>query len=455
MAAVLAGTGAFLYFRLGDSLEEQLADNLELRAGALATLLSQGQGSPGGRDLAFGDDEVFAQVLTPEGALLASSPLVAGTALLSRAERAKAAEGSFFLDRRALRALDGEAAKLLVTEVDTPDRSLVLVVGSSLEDREEALGGLLTQLAIVGPIALVLTSAAGYLLAGAALAPVEAMRRKAAGISSVHPGQRLPLARARDEIRRLGETLNAMLERLEAGLERERRFVADAGHELRTPLALLSTELELALRRPRPGQELEQALRSAAEEVDRLCRLTEGLLVLAQADEGRLPLRPAPLSAGALLEAVAARFAQRAAAEGRPLEVRVDGEVTISGDRLRLEQAIGNVVENALRHGERTVRLDAVARDAVVDIRVADEGAGFPPEFLRSAFERFSRGDAARAGGGAGLGLAIVASIVRAHGGAVTACNREGGGAVVTLTVAASSTEPRKPGGQEETAVRA
>jgi two-component system, OmpR family, sensor kinase len=298
-----------------------------------------------------------------------------------------------------------------------PQASNVLVLGASLADREEALDGLLAQLVIGGPIALLLASGAAYLLAGAALRPVEAMRARASQISAETAAQRLPLPDSHDEIFRLGETLNAMLGRLDEGLRRERRFVADAGHELRTPLALLQTELELALRRPRSPEELEGALRSASEEVDRLTRLAEDLLVLASSEDGALPLRVAELSPRDVLESVAKRFATRAGGHGRGLEVAVQSDTTFTGDRLRLEQAVGNLVDNAFRHGEGSVRLEAGREDGRTVLRVRDEGKGFPPEFLPHAFERFTRADESRPRGGAGLGLAIVDAVARAHGG--------------------------------------
>ena len=176
------------------------------------------------------------------------------------------------------------------------------------EERDETLATLLTLLLVVGPIALLLASFAGYWLAGAALRPVEAMRRGAAEISASTSGHRLPLPPASDEVRRLGETLNAMLARLDDGLERERRFVADAGHELRTPLAALRSELELALRQPRASQELVAALHSAAEEVERLVRLAENLLVLSRDGESGPPLQRTRVEVSDLLETVAGRF---------------------------------------------------------------------------------------------------------------------------------------------------
>ena len=141
---------------------------------------------------------------------------------------------------------------------------------------------------IGGPVALLLASLAGYVLAGAALRPIEAMRRRAQEISTASLDERLPVPAARDEVARLGETLNAMLARIEDGLARERRFVADASHELRTPLALLKTELELALRRARSPEELQAAIESAAGETDRLARMADDLLLLARSDQGQL-----------------------------------------------------------------------------------------------------------------------------------------------------------------------
>ena len=432
MAVVLGALGALLYERLGDSLQEQLDESLRIRAGALQALVRE-RDDLGPRDLASEEDEDFAQLLAGDGSLLASSPAVAAGPLVSPSEVARVRAGRFFLRRDDVAALDDEPARMLLVPVD----SRVLVVGASLEDQEEALEGLVAELFVVGPLALLLSSLAGYVLAGAALRPVEAMRRRAAEISTERPGRRLPLPPARDEIHRLGETLNAMLARLEAAFARERRFVADASHELRTPLALLRTELELALRRPRSAKDLEQALRSAAEEVDRLSTLAEDLLVLARADEGALPLRKSPIEAGELLDAIARRFALRAADEGRALDVAVPGDTPLAADRLRLEQALGNLVDNALRYGAGTIRLDARTHDGHVELRVGDEGPGFPPDFLPRAFERFTRADEARGRGAAGLGLAIVDAVARAHGGTAQAANKPGAGALVWLTLPA------------------
>jgi len=426
MAIVLAAVGGLLYVRLGASLEEQLDERLEARAEQLA-------GSSGTPRALEGGEEEFAQVVGAHGAVLAATPGLEDVPLLSEDERARARDGRLAVEKEVASG-DDEAEKARLLAFPGENGRLILV-GGSLEDRDEALVGLLGQLLVLGPVALALAAGAGYVLAGAALRPVGAMRRRADEISADTSARRLPVPEARDEIFRLGETLNEMLDRLDEGLRRERRFVADAGHELRTPLALLRTELELARRRPRSQAELERALDSTAEEVDRLSRLAENMLVLASAEEGRLPIDETEFPVRELLESVARRFEARATAAGRALELSAPTRITLKGDRLRLEQALGNLVDNALRHGSGQVRLDAAARNGLVELRVSDEGVGFPPEFISRAFERFSRADAARGRGGAGLGLAIVDAVARAHGGSAKAANETGGGAAVTVVL--------------------
>jgi signal transduction histidine kinase len=222
---------------------------------------------------------------------------------------------------------------------------------------------------------------------------------------------------ANDELRRLGNTLNDMLQRLEEALERERGFVAEAGHELRTPLALLRAELDFAIHHADDEDELRAALREASAETDRLVQLSGDLLLIASSDSGGVPLRVESIAAADLLESVRNRFAWRAGQERRRLEVAAPPGLALDADRLRLEQALGNLVDNALRHGGGSVRVEARELDASVELRVSDEGDGFPAAFVKHAFDRFSRADEAHSGSGAGLGLAIVDAIARAHGG--------------------------------------
>jgi two-component system, OmpR family, sensor kinase len=426
MAVVLTALGAFLYLRLGSSLDEQIGDELESRGVALASVVRASGGREVDPSLLAGEEGVARVVGPRTSGVVALATPTTRVVLLTGEELAAVRQGSTLTTER-----DGFAVRA------EPVDDRVIVVGKPLDDRDEALDALLTQLLVALPLALLVSAGIGYLVAGGALRPVEAMRRQADEISADTPERRLSLPEANDEIRRLGETLNEMLERLDAGLARERRFVADASHELRTPLAVLRTELDLALRAPRSPEELADAVRSAGEEVERLVRLAEDLLVLARADESRLPLRMESHRAREVLEGVAIRSEARAGHAGRALEVSAPEGQQITGDRLRLEQALGNLVDNALRYGEGTVRLDARTEDGWVALSVSDAGAGFPPDFLPHAFDRFTRADSARSGGGSGLGLAIVDTIARAHGGRATVANREGAGAVVTMFIPA------------------
>lgn len=310
---------------------------------------------------------------------------------------------------------------------------------NNAQERSESLQDLLELLLLSGPVALVLASLAAYWVAAAALRPVEAMRARAATISTAEPGERLPVPRTDDEVARLGTTLNEMLERLGEALEHERAFVADASHELRTPLAILRTELDLALVEGRTPEELRAALGSAAEETDRLSQLTEDLLTIAQTERGELPLRLEQIELREVLEGVQGRFGRRAAEEGRAIVVDGPSSLALWADRLRLDQAVGSVVDNALRYGAGEVSITFTAAGDTVKIRVADQGPGFPPDFLPRAFERFSRPAAGRSDGGSGLGLAIVRTVARAHGGEACAANAEGGGAEAWLSLPLSS----------------
>jgi heavy metal sensor kinase len=342
--------------------------------------------------------------------------------------------------------------RLYASPVTGQGQSLVVVLGSTLSEHDDALSELRTLLLLGGALALVLTSLVGFFVTGAALRPVDAMRRRAEAISAGEPGQRLPVPPTADEIGRLGETLNAMLARLEAAFARERTFVSDASHELRTPLTILKTELELALRGGRSVEELEAALRSAADETDRVAQLAEDLLVIARSDQGRLPIRTGPLEARVLLEAVRDRYARRADERDTTIEVNSPDALTMEADELRLEQALGNLVDNALRYGDGPIDLNARQVDGQVELSVRDHGSGMPEEFIASAFERFTRVESARSRGGAGLGLAIVQAIAEAHGGTATAANVDGGGARMTLLIPApdrgDQNGRRRPGGR-------
>jgi two-component system, OmpR family, sensor kinase len=429
MALVLAGTGIFIYARVGEDLASALDQDLRLRAQDVSALLSDPHrtlaASDPGRLIERG--ESFAELVDPSGRVIDATASLHGRLLI---DPHVAGGHARFIDVPSVPGLN-EPARLLATPFRRGDRADVVVVGATRENRAEALRNLRTELLIAGPVALILATGLGYLLAGTGLRAVESMRSRAAGISADRPGERLPVPRTGDELQRLGETLNAMLARLEDALERERGFVAEAGHELRTPLALLRAELDYALHYAEDETELRDALRTASEETDRLVQLAGDLLLIASAEQGRIPMRRELLDAGELLESVQKRFAWRAEALGRRIELDVLEPLTVSGDRLRLEQALGNLVDNALRHGDGTVTLLGRLANGQVELGVRDEGRGFEPEFAGRAFQRFSRGDSAHGGPGAGLGLAIVETIATAHGGSAAA--RDGAYVVISL----------------------
>jgi signal transduction histidine kinase len=324
-------------------------------------------------------------------------------------------------------------ARALARPLTIEDRRFVLVVGASLADRDETLSGLVSSFLIGVPVAVLLASGIGYWLASAGLAPVEAMRRRAERVSLGRGSERLPLPAAHDEIRRLGETLNEMLARLEDSFQRERRFVADASHELRTPLAVLKAELEAAVRIGGHDAEVRKSLGVALEETDHLAQLADDLLLIARAADGRLPVNPEPVDVRELLERTRQRFADRASRQGREIRVEAPERDVVSVDPLRARQALGNLVDNALRHGGGEIRLSAGRLAGAIEIDVADDGDGFPAELEGHAFERFERGNGKETRSGAGLGLAIVRAIAEAHGATATVVDSGSAGATVRL----------------------
>jgi len=370
-AIVLAGLGAFLYARFELDLTETLDRGLAARADEVVAAVER---SPDGLarpdPSALEDDESVAQVLRADGTTVAATT-GAGAALLTPRQRERALRAPLTVDREGDALLD-EGSRLRAVPVTARGERLVAVVGASLDERDENLRSLLIAEAIGIALALALISGGGYVVSGLVLRP----EREA--------------------------------------LARERRFVADASHELRTPLTILRSEVEVALLEESTIDGLHAALRSVGEEAERLTALTEDLLVLAQVDDGRLPIRPEPVEVAALLAGIARRR--------WPGTVRVAdaGDLVVQADRLRLEQALTNLVDNAVRHGAGAVELAAArAGDAVV-LTVRDHGPGLPERFPARAFERFSRADQGRSGGGAGLGLAIVRAVVEAHGGSIS-----------------------------------
>jgi two-component system OmpR family sensor kinase len=374
-------------------------------------------------------EDAFAQLARPDGTVESSSNLP-GEPLLPSAVLASIHAQTFF-DRRVRTVEDPVAARLLA--VPMADGSH-LIVGIDIDDQREVVARLTVLVAVGGPIVLLALSVLGWVLAGAALRPVEELRSEAAAISLSEPDRRLPVPDTGDELQRLTETLNAMLDRVHDALDRERRFVDEASHELRTPVGVLKAEVDLALKGSRSRDELEAALRSIAQEAERLRRLTQDLLVLARSDRGRLPVHRADVDISSIIGRVAAEFEDRASGAGVRLRISASNvRARVDGDRVR--QATENLVDNALRHTPRggEVELRAERDGSRLRIVVSDSGSGFPEDLLDRAFEPFARADDDREGDGAGLGLTIVRAVAESHGGSATARNLDGEGASVTL----------------------
>ena len=429
MVVVLIVPGLFVYLRVRAHLDEGVDEALSARVEAVVDSASRSTRRSASADPASREDdqEAFVQVLDADGTVLDSAgPPRASTFSLKRLAGAAARHGPV---ETFVSGIDGPVRVLVKPTPLGPrpppsdlasDSGGFVVVGQSLEDRNEALSGLLGAFMIGGPIAIVLATLVGYLVTAAALRPMEAMRRRAEALSLDEEDRRLPIPDADDEVRRLGETLNDMLDRLQRSFERERRFVADASHEIRTPIAVIKMELDGALRAGDHETEVREALVAAVEECDRLAQMAEDLLVIARASDGQLPLRPELIHAAKFLESVRERFRDRADEYGRTIAIEASPDLVTWGDAVRLRQALGNLVDNALRHGKGDVVIAARESGAGVELEVVDDGPGFGLDLSTRAFERFTRGNDERTAGGAGLGLSIVHAIAEAHHGEAT-----------------------------------
>jgi len=327
----------------------------------------------------------------------------------------------------------------------------VAVASASLDTFDNTMSDVSKELLVGGIVFVAIAGIGAYGLARAALAPVERLRRQVAARSERDEQPDLQVPNTGDEIAALASTMNDLLGRLHGALARQRAFVADASHELRTPFAVLRGELELAGRPGRTIEDLRLAVAGAAEEAARLNRLTDDLLLLARSDSDGIDLRLGPTDLGALLEKSAARARLRAEPAGVACRVDVHPGLLAEVDADRIRQAVDNLVDNALHFAPAGTQVVISARKTDdwggVTIEVADAGPGFPADFLPHAFERFRRPDNARArsDGGTGLGLAIVNAVARAHGGQAMAQNRDKGGAIVSLAVP-GATSRRGPG---------
>jgi hypothetical protein len=419
-AAMLRSTDAALAARLS-----QVGRYAEDDGNPLSPAVTRGKPAPG---------EYVVQIVSPSGQVTRASPDAGNVPLLSAAQLQRARHGGLTLTR----TLYGEPARVTAAPLAEGHGS-VAIAAISLESSEATLRQIIVALIVGGTVFVIVAGFGAYWLARAALAPVERLRKQVAALSERDTASTVQVPGTRDEIAALAGTMNDLLARLHGALARQRAFVADASHELRTPFAVLRGELELAGRPGRSREELSTAVASAAEEADRLTRITDDLLLLARGDEATLNISLARTDVALLLARSAERAGTRAAAAGVTCRVDVQAGLMAVVDEGRIRQAVDNLIDNALRFAPRDSEVVICAEMAGPElmIEVRDRGPGFPASFLPHAFERFARPDLGRArgAGGAGLGLSIVQAIAHAHGGRAVAGNRDGGGAVVRLEI--------------------
>jgi two-component system OmpR family sensor kinase len=315
----------------------------------------------------------------------------------------------------------------------------VVQVGISLENMYSTLRRFVLIMAMVFPLGLLLAGGGGWLLARRALSPVDHMTRAAQRISGEHLTERLLETGTGDELDRLAKTLNEMLTRLDESFRQVRQFSADASHELQTPLTILKGEIEVALRSERTPEDYQQVLTSSLEEIERISRLVEGLLLLARADSGVLRMAHQPVALHELVAEVAAQMQKMANKQGVTLHLEDLAPVTISGDREQLQRLLLNLIDNAIKYTPAggSVSLSLHVEDGQAQISVTDTGIGLSEAEQAQIFTRFYRAAAARSqgGGGAGLGLCLAQSIAEAHGGKIQVRSNPGQGSTFTVAL--------------------
>jgi heavy metal sensor kinase len=442
LAATLVALGAFLVIELRSDLRSRIDGEVRTGAGAITeNYLADGlSGFRATSAAALRRSGSEAQVLGADGHVVARyGGELARHPMIARRAAALALAGKIqLLDVRL--GPSAQPFRVLATPVLAQRQAQLVVVAAPLQGVDEAVTRILRLLLLAGPVAMLIAALGVWWLLRRALDPVERMRRKAEliGIDQLH--ERLAAPKARDEIGQLAETLNAMLDRLEAGVIAKRQLIADASHELRTPLAAMRVELDVSLRDPRRTADEREVLESVREDVDRMSRTVDNLMTLAYADEGRLELVRDEVELNLALDAAARPL--RALAAAKRVQLRIAGEPCRAlGDPQRLRQALANLIENAIKFtppgGE--VTLSSWRRAEEVGVTVRDTGPGIPADERSHVFDRFYRVDRSRSreSGGGGLGLAICREIATAHGGRVWVESEEGKGSAFSMALRA------------------
>ena len=430
VALVLLAGGWLLTSALRQALVDDLARAAALRSQDLATLAAQGS-LP--RPIPIGDaDEALVQVVAG-GRVVAASANAPGQPALQLEAPPPGATRLFDVASLPITDDEDEGGFLVAaTSVATADGVATVYVASSLEDLQETLAEA-TGLGLRALPVLVVVLAGGiWLLVGRTLAPVDAIRAEADAITGSDLHRRVPEPSRHDEIGRLARTLNRMLGRLEESADRQRRFVADAAHELRTPVASVRTTLETARSSPRQI-DWDAVSADVLADTIRMQQLTEQLLLLARVDAGRLAER---MQAVDLDDVVTRTVARHPPDPHVHVDVATIEPLQIHGEPILLEQVVRNLVDNATAHATSRVEINLRRKQDAAVLTVDDDGPGIPSDQQHAIFERFTRLDDARArrrAGGAGLGLAIVADIAAAHAGTVQATDSPLGGARLTM----------------------
>lgn len=419
MGVVLLLSAAFVFWRVEYALNRQLNQDLKAWTNVVDRAVAGDAEPPAGTPgLKF-------QVYDRSGGLVASSPGLPQLASPTRIRSVVGGNTSDF-DLGSFFPAVAHSYRIRPHLVPTSGGERVVLAVISRNKRDEALRELLLQLAIADLLVLAAASFVGYRTARAALDPVEAYRLAALG-AEPESGGRLPVEDRDDELSRLGHTLNDLLERIDVGSARERQFLADAAHELRTPLTLMTSELEWASHRQRTADQMSEVIGSMRTQVTRLVELANALLELEELRASG-SLRLEDVAVHDLLEDAIADALPRGAA------VDVDSPGTTAHlDRRWMTIAVANLLRNAHRHGQGEILIEATRSPSTLEIVVRDSGPGFPPEFRRQAFDRFSRAEASRTTPGSGLGLYLVRSVAEAHQGTVEILDGPGG--AVRLTV--------------------
>ena len=430
LALVLASVA--LVVLLGRALTADVQDKAETRASTIAMSIERGE------TVALGGEpeDEFVQILDGAGQVVASSRNVAGEQALAQLQPEETAR---------LEAVPFEVESFLVvsTEATAPAGPQIVIVGRSLDDIAEATGAA-TPLLVVGvPLLVLVVTAVTWWITGRALRPVESIRVEVEEISAAGLDRRVPEPSTGDEIARLATTMNRMLARLESAQARQRRFVSDAAHELRSPVASIRQHTEVALARPEDTS-VDDLAGVVHRENLRVEQLVDDLLLLARLDEGGHDGEE-QVDLDDLVLAEASRLRGTT-----PLTVDTTGVGAgrVFGRPAELERVVRNLADNAARHAERVVALAVSDTGTHTIFTVDDDGSGIAPADRDRVFDRFVRLDDARAreGGGAGLGLSIVRAVVEAHGGEVSFVESPRGGARVEMRLPDAPTKEAEPG---------